>query len=78
MPLFTVRQGRRYQATISLSWWEQLASNDMIAKQLIDAGFTDVTVTGSGQQRSAEAVWPGMDATAEIPSQVAAVEEIEV
>jgi hypothetical protein len=78
MPFFTVRQGRRYRATIALNWWEQLASNDMIAKQLIDAGFTDVTVTGSGPEREAEAVWPGVDATAEIPSQVAAISEIEV
>jgi hypothetical protein len=78
MPLFTVRQGRHYRATISLSWWEQIAGNDMIAEQLRAAGFADVTVTGGGQTREAEAVWPGADATAEIPSQVAAISEIEV
>jgi hypothetical protein len=77
MPLFTVRQGRRYRATISLNWLEQFASNDMIAQQLANAGFAHVTVTGSGDTREAEAVWPGTDATAEIPSQVAAINEVE-
>jgi hypothetical protein len=49
----------------------------MIAQQLANAGFADVTVTGSGDTREAEAVWPGTDATAEIPSQVAAINEVE-
>jgi hypothetical protein len=78
MPLYTVRQGRRYRATISLNLWEQIASNDMISQQLIDAGFTDVMVTGGGQTREAEAVWPGADASAEIPSQIAEITEIDV
>jgi hypothetical protein len=77
MPICTVRQGRRYRATISLSWWEQIASNDMIAKQLRDVGFTEVSVVGNGQTREVEALWSGPDATAEMPSQVASIGEIE-
>jgi hypothetical protein len=78
MAIFTVRQGKRYRATIALSWWEQVASNAMIAQQLEDAGFTEVSVTGSGTEREAEALWPAADASADVPSQVSAVTEIEV
>jgi hypothetical protein len=77
MAVFTVRQGKRYRATIALSWWEQVASNGMIAKQLEDAGFAEVNVTGSGRDREAEALWPGPDSSAQIPSQISAVTEIE-
>jgi len=78
MAIFTVRQGKRYRATIALNWWEQIASNLMIAKELEDAGFTEVSVTGSGLDREAEALWPGPDASAEVPAQISAVTEIEV
>ena len=77
MAVLTVRQGKRYRATIALSWWEQVASNHTIARQLEDAGFTEVTVTGSGQDREAEALWPGADSSAEVPSQISAVTEVE-
>jgi len=70
MATFTVKQGKRYRATISLGLVERLASNDMIADRLRTAGFTDITVSGSGATRVAEARWPGADATAEMPSQI--------
>ncbi|HKA47630.1 MAG TPA: hypothetical protein VKD68_05685 [Methyloceanibacter sp.] len=77
MPAYTVRQGRRYRATISLGWLEQVASNETIADKLRDAGFTEVSVTGDGRMRQAEVLWPGPDATADVPSQVASIDEIE-
>jgi hypothetical protein len=58
MATFTVRQGKRYRATITLGWLERWASNEMIADKLHDAGFTDVKVEGSGGTRQAEALWP--------------------
>jgi hypothetical protein len=70
MPSFTVRQGRRYRATLRLGFVERLASNDMIAGKLREAGFTEVSVSGSGAERVAEGLWPGPDATANMPSQV--------
>jgi hypothetical protein len=75
--IFTVRRGRRYSATISLGLLESLAGNDVIAHRLRDAGFTNVSVTGGGATRRAEAVWPNEDATAEMPAQISAVTEIE-
>jgi hypothetical protein len=77
MTEFTVRQGRRYRATISLGMLERLAGNDLIADKLRSAGFTDVRVDGSGSTRLAEAVWPNADATAEMPAQITAVDEIQ-
>ena len=62
--------------SIRLGWAEQIASNDMIADRLRQAGFTEVRVTGSGRNRYAEALWPKEDATAEVPPQVVAVEEV--
>lgn len=78
MAVFTVRQGKRYRAAIVLSWWEQVASNDMIARQLEEAGFTEVSVTGYGTERVAEALWPSQDSSADVPSQIATISEIEV
>jgi hypothetical protein len=76
MATFTVRQGRRYRATISLGMLERLASNDTIAEKLRAAGFSDVTVTGSGPVRTAEALWPKPDTTADMPQQIATVAEV--
>jgi hypothetical protein len=52
-----------------------MASNDMIAGRLRAAGFTDITVSGSGATRVAEARWSGADATAEMPNQITDVVE---
>jgi hypothetical protein len=76
MATFTVRQGKRYRATITLSGIERWASNDMIAGRLRDAGFSDVMVSGLGTTRTAEALWPGADSTSEMPAQITEVVEI--
>jgi hypothetical protein len=78
MTNFTVRRGRRYRATISLGLHESLAGNGTIAERLRAAGFAEVNVGGSGSIRYAEALWPNDDASAEMPSQVSSVTEIEV
>lgn len=75
MATFTVRQGKRYRATLSLGWLERWASNETIAGKLRDAGFSEVKVDGSGGTRQAEALWPGPDTTAEMPSQIVEVIE---
>jgi hypothetical protein len=76
MATFTVQQGKRYRATISLGWLERLASNAAVAEKLRAAGFSDVSVSGSGALRVAEALWPGADATGEMPTQISEVIEI--
>ena len=76
MATFTVQQGKRYRATISLGLIERFASNEMIAAKLREAGFSDVQVTGSGGMRHAEALWPSADTTADMPAQIASVAEI--
>jgi hypothetical protein len=77
MGTFTVHRGRRYRATISLGLLESFAGNEVIADHLQNAGFADVSVSGGGATRVAEAVWPKEDATAEMPPQIRAVTEIE-
>ena len=42
MATFTVRQGKRYRATVTLGGIERWASNEMIASRLRDAGFSEV------------------------------------
>jgi hypothetical protein len=76
MAAFTVHHGKRYRATISLGVLERFASNDTIAERLRRAGFTDISVTGAGSTRIAEALWPASDATAELPKQVREVVEV--
>ena len=77
MSNFTVRRGKRYQATIALGLLEQLASNETIAAKLRDVGFEDVRVSGQGSTRFAEALWPGPDTNAPLPSQMTSVSEVE-
>ena len=76
MAAFTVHQGKRYRATISLGLLERFASNDTIAERLRAAGFTNVSVSGSGGTRIAEALWPEADASAEMPKQITDVIEL--
>lgn len=75
---FTVRQGRRYRATVLLRGLEQFAGNNHVAARLSELGFVDVMVTGSGSRRSAEAVWSGQDTTAEVDPHLADIEELPV
>ena len=73
---FTVHQGKRYKAVISLGFFEQMASNDMIAEKLQEVGFADVVVSGSGGTREAIARWTGADTSAEMPPQLASAVEM--
>ena len=73
---FTVTTGRRYRATIRLGLFEQVASNDTIAGKLLDAGFVNVTVTGSGRTRFAQGEWGGATQAAELPDQITKVESL--
>ena len=76
MAVFTVQQGKRYRAEISLRFFERIVSNETIASRLREAGFTEVRVDGSGASRHAEALWPGPDTTAEMPAQIATIAEL--
>ena len=76
MTNFTVRRGCRYRASLRLGLLEQFADNAMIADKLAAAGFTDVQVTGSGADRTAEASWDRDDASAPLPSQVSEIVEV--
>ena len=55
MAEFTVQQGKRYRAEISLGFFERIVSNETIESRLREAGFADVRVDGSGAARRAEA-----------------------
>ena len=56
---FTVEQGKRYRATLSLKSVERLADNELIARKFRALGFARVHVSGSGATRKVEGVWPG-------------------
>jgi hypothetical protein len=77
MPLFTVHQGKRYRATITLNLVERLASNEIVAQKFRNLGFSDVQVLGRGGTRSVKALWPAQDASAEIPPQIKSIDEID-
>ena len=70
---FTVREGKRYRATLALNSVERLADNALIASKFRALGFTRVHVSGSGSTRKVEGVWPGKDASAPLPRQIVAV-----
>jgi hypothetical protein len=70
---FTVHQGKRYRATLSLGSVERMVDNDAIAQRFRALGFTGVRVSGSGATRRVEGVWPGKDMSANMPRQIVAV-----
>jgi hypothetical protein len=78
MPVFTVHQGKRYRATITLGFFQSLASNEMVAGKFEDVGFTEVEVSGSGRNRLGKGLWPHPDASADAPPEITSVTEIEV
>ena len=77
MAKFTVQKGKRYKCQIQLSYLESFADNATIAEKLVEAGFINVDVSGEDYEREAEGTWPGHDTTAEMPSQITHVEEVE-
>ncbi len=78
MSTFTVRQGRRYRATISLSMLQSFASNETIGDKFRALGFTEVEVDGQGETRTDDGLWPLTDATAQLPPEITAITELEV
>jgi hypothetical protein len=68
----TLTKGARYRARLRLGIFEGLASNATIEAKLEEAGFADVTVTGSGRDRFAEGMWGRLTAAVELPDQVVA------
>jgi hypothetical protein len=73
---FTVREGKRYRATLGLDSVEQLADNALIAGKFRALGFTKVRVSGAGAIRRVEGVLPRMDASALLPRQIVAVAKL--
>ena len=70
---FTVREGRRYCATLALNSVEQLADNALIARKFRALGFSGVRVSGTGAKRRVEGVWHLKDASTTLPRQIVAV-----
>lgn len=46
-----LEMNKSYEADIELGWVESMAGNGTIEDKLREAGFSDVTVSGSGSDR---------------------------
>ena len=53
-----------------------MATNAMITQRFTDMGFSEIRVSGSGSERTVEALWPLPDTEGDIPRQVSALIEI--
>jgi hypothetical protein len=73
---FTVREGKRYRATVTLNSVERLADNALIASKFRALGFIKVRVSGAGAIRRVEGVWSRKDASALLPRQIVAVAKL--
>jgi hypothetical protein len=73
---FTVHQGKRYRAVLSLKSVEQLADNALIARKFRELGFSSVRVSGAGAIRRVEGVWQGKDTSATMPPQIVVVAKL--
>jgi hypothetical protein len=78
MAAYTVQNGKRYRAKIRLGLLQSVASNEQVADKFREAGFTNVSISGSGRERMGTGLWPHSDATAEVPDEITSVEEFEV
>lgn len=76
MATFTLRNGKRYRATLRLIGLEQFAGNDIVQGKFTDVGFNNVKVTGSGAIREAEGTWTKPDVTGEIDAHVIEVVQL--
>jgi C1A family cysteine protease len=75
---FTVHQGKRYQATVTLNWLEQgFATEDAIEQKFKDLGFTNVTaVQTTAATWQVTGTWPGADTTEPIDPHLSDIVEI--
>jgi hypothetical protein len=64
---FVLHKNKRYRATVVLSGFEVLASNDRVANEFTELGFRNAKVTGSGGTRLGEALWPTEDRSVAMP-----------
>lgn len=71
-----LQQNATYQATVTLSGLDLIATNDMIAQKFKSVGFTDVKVEGKGSSRTAAGKWPGKTQEVEIPKQVSKIKKL--
>jgi hypothetical protein len=72
-----VHQGKKYRATVVLSFLErQFANNKDITDRLAAAGFSNVIVTGDGGERHAEGLWAGPDITGPLDPHLSHIEEM--
>lgn len=76
-PTFTVHDGKRYRATVTLSAIEQLlVTNAMIAGLFAQLAFNEVAVTGDGATRQATGLWMGADTTMALDPHLSDVVEL--
>lgn len=72
----TITTGHRYSATVTLSFAEAFADNGRIASILTSAGFAHVTVTGSGNTRTASGTWTGATMTRAVDPHLSDVRDL--
>ena len=77
MATYTVRKGKRYRARIRLGLLQSVASNEQVADKFREAGFTEVSISGSGRDRHGTGLWPHQDASADVPDEITSVEVME-
>lgn len=72
-----LKQGTQYEATLMLTGFKQIASNDAVGKELEKVGFTNVVITGAGKQRRAIGRWgqPNLK-DAPVPKEVTEIKEV--
>ena len=79
MSLFTLQQGHRYEATITLGIFERWIGNDALQAKLQAPGaFQDVIVTGDGGLRFIKGTWSGPDEQVKVDPHLSSISEISI
>jgi hypothetical protein len=68
---------RKYQATITLSGLEVFVHNLMVREKIMNAGFSNVVVEGTGDTRLVTGVWSrDRLPLSELPRQISDIKEL--
>lgn len=69
-------KGKRYKAELELGLIQRQFGNDRVQQELEGYGLKQVTVTGQGKYRTAEATYQGITMEIELPKAIKTIIEI--
>jgi hypothetical protein len=68
-----LKKGTQYQAVVTLTGLQSIATNSQVEDKFRELGFTNVSSAGNGNKRLVKGTWSQEDQTIPMPDQVSDV-----